>query len=352
MKMNLCSIGTNLNYWYPVARAASLKKDKPIPVSVWNKQLVVYRDQTGEVQALDNACGHRRVALHTGEIRDCRIVCAYHGWEYDNAGRLAAIPYWPAGKPLPKVELRTYPVKQHGGFIWVFPGDKSKASQVSLPDTSELETNEWFSFCLDNDFYNHYSIGIINGMDYYHFHLHRKYQPWSDIELMNLQSNEDSVIGEYNIITTRGGPARFFKAILGESRSETVSRVLRVHYLYPHHLAEVGDDLKVWVFFLPVNERHVKVFITMYIKAQGIHRIFRKPFKLLFSPLVLRKIQAQDAWAGLQEQKAWELYPTEPRYETNPISSAVEKLLIRKWQQEIQERPRQAERALACSEVC
>jgi hypothetical protein len=110
--------------------------------------------------------------------------------------------------------------------------------------------------------------------------------------------------------------------------------------------------MKVWVFFQPVNERHVKVFITMYIKAQGIHRIFRKPFKLLFSPLILRRIQAQDAWAGLQEQKAWELYPTEPRYETNPISSAVEKLLIRKWQQEIQERPRSAERALACSEVC
>jgi hypothetical protein len=342
----------NLNYWYPVARDRSLKINRPILASVWDKQLVIYRDRTGEARALDNACAHRRVALHEGEVRDCRIVCPYHGWEYDPDGVLAAIPYWPAGKQLPKVELNSYPVQRRGGLIWVFPGDRRKASEVSIPDTSELESGEWFSFCIDNDFYNHYSIGIINGMDYYHFHLHRKYQPWSDIELLNLRSNEDSVVGEYNIITTRGGAGRFFKAILGEARSEKVSRVLRVHYLYPHHFAEVGDDIKVWAFFLPVNEKHVKAFITMYVKARGVQRIFRKPFEMLFSPLILRRIQVQDAWAGLQEQRAWELYPNAPRYETNPISNAVEKLLIRKWQQELEERANESTAGLVCSASC
>jgi hypothetical protein len=73
---------------------------------------------------------------------------------------------------------------------------------------------------------------------------------------------------------------------------------------------------------------------------------------MLFSPLILRRIQVQDAWAGLQEQRAWELYPNAPRYETNPISNAVEKLLIRKWQQELEERANESTAGLVCSASC
>ena len=331
MRPNLCKLGVDPNYWYPVLRASKLGRGRAVPITFWKRQVVLYRDREGQVHAMDNSCAHRRVALHTGEVRDCNIVCPYHGWEYGPEGELASIPYWPADKKLPHVRLRSYPTESRNGLIWFFPGDPQLASSVPVPDTSSLENKEWFSFCLDNDFYNHYSIGIINGMDYYHFHLHRNFQPWSDIKLLNLESGDNSVVGEYEIITTRGKAARLFKAILGESGSQKVVESLRVHYLYPHHLAEVGEKIKVWAFFLPLNEKHVKAFITMYIKASGLQRALRKPFQKFFSPLILKRIQVQDAWIGLQEQEAWDLYPNEPRCETNPISVAVEKLLVRKW---------------------
>jgi phenylpropionate dioxygenase-like ring-hydroxylating dioxygenase large terminal subunit len=331
VKANLCKVGVDPNYWYPVLREKELAKGKALPVTFSQRRLVVFRDQAGQVHTLDNSCAHRKVALHTGEVRDCRIVCPYHGWEYESAGKLVGIPYWEADKKIPNIKLRNYPTQCRNGLIWIFPGDFELADAAAIPDTSALENKEWFSFRLDNDFYNHYSIGIINGMDYYHFHLHRKFQPWSDIRLVKLQSEENSVFGEYEIVSTRGRAARFFKTILGEGGSAQVVESLKVHYLYPHHLAEVGEKIKVRAYFLPVNEKHVKAFITMYVRASGIHRFFRKPFQTLFSPLILKRIQVQDAWIGLQEQEAWELYPHEPRCETNPISIAVEKLLVQKW---------------------
>lgn len=345
MMKNLCEIGVDPNYWYPILRESKLAKGKSLPVTFWQNRWLIFRDQTGQVYALDDKCAHRKVALHTGEVRDCRIVCPYHGWEYESDGKLAKIPYWTSDKKLPNVKIQNYPIECRNGLIWIFPGNPELAATVPVPDTSALENKEWFSFCLDNDFYNHYSIGIINGMDYYHFHLHQKFQPWSDIKLIKLRSDESSVIGEYEITSTRGKAARFFKSILGEGGNDKVVESLKVHYLYPHHLAEVGEKIKVWAYFLPVNERHVKAFITMYVRASGVNRLFRKPFQKLFSPLILRRIQVQDAWIGLQEQEAWEFYPNEPRCETNPISIAVQKLLVQKWTNHLEENHIEKERA-------
>lgn len=330
MRVNLSKTNVHPDYWYPALRDSQLARGQCVSVVFNGQRIVLYRDTSGALHAMENSCAHRRVALHTGEVKNCNLVCSYHGWEYGSDGRLASIPYWPADKKLPNVGLRTYPTQSRGGLIWIFPGDPERATVVPIPDTSAVDNDQWFSFCLDNDFYNHYSIGIINGMDYYHFHLHRRFQPWSEIKLLKLESDEESVVGEYEIITTTGRAARLFKAILGESGKDKVVESLKVSYFYPHHLAEVGEKLRVWVFFLPVNDRHVKAFITMYVKASGIQRLWHKPFKQFFSPLILRRIQVQDAWVGLQEQEAWDLYPHEPRCETNPISVAVEKLLVRK----------------------
>ena len=175
--------------------------------------------------------------------------------------------------------------------------------------------------------------GLINGMDYFHFFLHRRFQPWSKIEVVGVDKKENSITGEYEVTTTQGRAATFLKVLLGERKTSVVKQSLKVHFHYPHHLAELGEDIKVWAFFLPVNAKHVRVFITMYIRAKGIHRFLRRPFQILMSPLILKRIQRQDAWIGRQEQQAWEKYPEETRCEVNPISVAVEKLVRAKWDQ-------------------
>lgn len=37
----------------------------------------------GEYYAIDNACRHRGGPLGEGEVYGTRVVCPWHGWEYD-----------------------------------------------------------------------------------------------------------------------------------------------------------------------------------------------------------------------------------------------------------------------------
>ena len=328
---NISEIGVDLDYWYPVIRDKDLKKGRIVSATVWHKPLIVYRAEDGRVHALDDHCAHRRVALLEGQVKDCRLVCPYHGWEYDSNGRLVAIPYWPKEKRIPRLNITSYPTTLSNGIVWIFPGDPEKAASRNVPDTSAVDTPEWLAFRLDRDFSNHYGIGLINGMDYFHFYLHRRFQPWSDIGVTHVESSNDHVSGEFRIVTTRGFAARFFKTLLGHNQNSTVTQSLKVHYLYPHHLAEIDEDMKVWAFFRPVHESLVKVFITTYIRSKGINRLYRYVLQSLLSPLLLRRIQREDAWIGMQEQQAWKRLPHLERHEINPISVAAQNLMIERW---------------------
>jgi anthranilate 1,2-dioxygenase large subunit/terephthalate 1,2-dioxygenase oxygenase component alpha subunit len=56
--------------------------------------VVVTRDQDGSLHAFENRCAHRGSLLvleESGEARD--IVCVYHNWSYDLAGRLTGVAF-------------------------------------------------------------------------------------------------------------------------------------------------------------------------------------------------------------------------------------------------------------------
>src|SRR6266581_2975570 len=135
-RLNLLTVGTNPNYWYPVVRARRLGRGEKHAISAWGQHVVVYRDEQGAVHALENRCLHRGVALHEGQVVGRDLVCPYHGWTYDCEGRLKDIPYLEEKKRLPRLCVTSYPVREAGGLIWLFPGDRGRSSSVSPPDTS------------------------------------------------------------------------------------------------------------------------------------------------------------------------------------------------------------------------
>ncbi|MFC4587295.1 Rieske 2Fe-2S domain-containing protein [Sphaerisporangium corydalis] len=329
---NLCDIGVDPRCWYPACRTDELGQGRTREVRFLGRSFVVFRDRTGAVHCLDNACAHRRVALHEGEVSDCNIVCPYHGWEFGPDGTLARIPYWEPDAALPRLRVRTFPVTERSGLVWFVP-EPVDPLPPPPPDTAAWDGGAWFSFRQDRVFPNHYGIGLINGMDYTHFHLHRKYQPWSHLDLRDLSAEEDRVFGAYEVTSGQGRAERVLRMLLGSDRgASTVSYPLEVHYDYPHHHAHLGDGMVVWVFFRPELRDRVTVYITLYIKARRGTRRLRQLAEPFFRRLVLAKIQEQDAWIGEREQVAWETRPDEPRCELNPVSAAAERLLRSRWQ--------------------
>jgi nitrite reductase (NADH) small subunit len=62
----------------------------------------------GEISAMDNVCLHRGGPLGLGVISGGKVVCPWHGWEWDpKTGQ--------AGPPGAKIAV--YPVKIEGGDV-------------------------------------------------------------------------------------------------------------------------------------------------------------------------------------------------------------------------------------------
>lgn len=116
------------NYWYPVTWSRKVT-DKPIAVTVLGEKIMLIRDK-GRVRALNDRCPHRGVPLsHPMSSREfpgsSTWSCCYHGWTFDlETGVLvAAITDGPDSPICGRVAVRTYPVEERLGLVWVFIGD-------------------------------------------------------------------------------------------------------------------------------------------------------------------------------------------------------------------------------------
>jgi nitrite reductase (NADH) small subunit len=63
-----------------------------------------------EISAMDNVCLHQGGPLGEGVIEDGKVVCPWHGWEWD--------PKTGASGPMGD-RLKVYPVKIEGGEVMI-----------------------------------------------------------------------------------------------------------------------------------------------------------------------------------------------------------------------------------------
>lgn len=84
--------------------------------------VIVVRDDDSSVKVLVNRCAHRgSMVCAEGRGHTERFVCPYHGWSYDRAGSLKAVPFASGYDPatLTTLGLKRVPRVQHyRGFIF------------------------------------------------------------------------------------------------------------------------------------------------------------------------------------------------------------------------------------------
>jgi nitrite reductase/ring-hydroxylating ferredoxin subunit len=110
-------------YWYPVMWSSELK-GKPAALTVAGRRVMLMRD-AGTAYALADRCPHRGVPLSLGNQQFAgTISCPYHGWTFDLAsGSLCAVITDGPDSPLcGKVQVRSFPVAERLGLIWLFIG--------------------------------------------------------------------------------------------------------------------------------------------------------------------------------------------------------------------------------------
>lgn len=162
------------NHWYPVLFDHDLKGDEPYAVKLLGERLLLRRVD-GRVYAIEDRCAHRRVPFsaklesYTKET----ITCWYHGFTFDcRDGKLVDVLTEPGCALVGKMSIKTYPVREAHGMIFVFIGDGN-------PPWLEDDVPPGF---LDEDLAvrgirrevkSNWHLGAENGFDTTHIYIHR-----------------------------------------------------------------------------------------------------------------------------------------------------------------------------------
>ncbi len=113
------------NYWYPALKSKKVGR-KPVHLRLLGEDLVLFRAR-GRLWALEGKCPHRGMPLWLGRSHfPGTLSCAHHGWTFDHQGRcVAALLEGPASSLPPKIRLRSYPVEERFGVVWIFMGEQT-----------------------------------------------------------------------------------------------------------------------------------------------------------------------------------------------------------------------------------
>lgn len=127
------------NAWYVACKPEDIT-DKPFGRKICDQRLVFYRGDGGRVAALEDFCPHRGAPLSLGTVKDGKLVCGYHGLEMGCEGKAVAMP----GQRVQSFQtIRSYPVLERYGFLWVWPGDADKADPGKLLQFEFLDNPAW-----------------------------------------------------------------------------------------------------------------------------------------------------------------------------------------------------------------
>jgi carbazole 1,9a-dioxygenase terminal dioxygenase component len=235
------------NHWYPaffshelpegdVSGAAGEAVDRLKALTILGEQ-ILFRRVDGKVHAVQDWCLHRGVPFSSRP--ECytkeTITCWYHGFTYDvRDGMLKTVVTDPSCSLVGKIKLRTYPVIEVKGLVWIFVGDLEPLPQLEsdLPP-GFLEP----SFYIYPDAYCkevkcNWRPAAENGFDPAHAYLHRnagmtkKFKvafPFSETGLSKSRGMEivDEGPGPWGVKLLRGGATSIWEAAIGDVRIET-----------------------------------------------------------------------------------------------------------------------------------
>src|SRR5688572_31122398 len=330
--------GINPNCWYMIAKSSEIQQ-RPVKREIWNQPVVLFRTGQGELHALEDRCAHRLVRLSHGQVIDDKIECAYHGWQFNGTGRCVHIPHLVSKTMLPNCQVKSFPIVEKHGFVWIFPGNPATSATVSPMAMTEWDDLDEISSFVRLTCRAHFSYLIENLMDMYHGSLHAQYQVWSAQALKEVVEAEDRVTAVYDATTyyrvkNLTSILELFIPALRKLRSAP----LTVTYEYPNWKSTLGDDFKIFCLIRPVNQRLTEAYLIHYTslaKFAGLEKAplaVRRLIKRALSNVakrLLANLVRQDTLMIEEEQEAFDADPFRQPTEINRTVRRVQQLIRR-----------------------
>lgn len=306
--------------WYPLYLTKSLPDDAPLGLTVFDKQLVLYRDGAGELRCHEDRCPHRLAKLSEGQLVDGRLECLYHGWQFEGDGKCVKIPQLPADAKIPRSAcLKPYEVQDSQGVIWVW------MSQKTPPNLSKIPWFENFARPGFNDIstihelpYDH-SILLENLMDPAHVPISHDRTDWTakreDAQALGFKVTERSDRGFAGWWGRSSEPEllnflRFEAPCVLQNNREIVDKNGEKHYFTGLFLCRPSGQGKSMLIVRFGNTRRsplIKLFPEWYFH-QNACKVFEQDMGFLSSQnevLMKEKVPTKELYLNLRSSDTW-----------------------------------------------
>jgi phenylpropionate dioxygenase-like ring-hydroxylating dioxygenase large terminal subunit len=113
------------NDWHVVARSEDVKSGRLMAAKLLDRDLVLWRNQAGQVLIWDDRCPHRSIPLSRGQIVNDTVVCAYHGLVFDTTGQCISAPAHPDYTPPKQACVTPFAAQEQYGLVYACLGEPS-----------------------------------------------------------------------------------------------------------------------------------------------------------------------------------------------------------------------------------
>ncbi|MEO9897790.1 MAG: Rieske 2Fe-2S domain-containing protein [Paracoccaceae bacterium] len=117
------SLNQGADTWVVIARSEDLDTARPVkPITLNGQNLVLFRDDEGELGLIGRNCPHRGADLCFGRLEDNGLRCPFHGWHFDRTGQCVEQPAEPEGSLMYKsIKVPMIKVVELNGLIMACP---------------------------------------------------------------------------------------------------------------------------------------------------------------------------------------------------------------------------------------
>jgi phenylpropionate dioxygenase-like ring-hydroxylating dioxygenase large terminal subunit len=341
---DLRRVGAHPDYWYPVAWSHELQTGKALGRRFASEPIVLYRSNQGRVFALEDRCAHRQVPLHLGVVAGDQIKCHYHGWTYDGNGKCVSVPY--IGKERLPNGVRSYPVSEVDGIVFVFPGDRAVAPGRLPARLGAFRRKDYKTRRLYREVACHYTFMHENLFDMNHQFMHRKQMGSIRAQCLGRDHGEQWAQVEYSFSRTAGKQSVGEQVIVdlmrkrGEANKKDFADRMRIRTDYPtqnlrvwigRNIDQESQDpvLDVWLGYTPwdAEQRTNRTYGYLSVKKPPVPGLIHLawPFVTWFTESIFR----EDKEIVEHEQRAYDSQGADWNHEVFPALRDLRGVLAR-----------------------
>ena len=311
------------NHWYPALFSHEIAEGELQPIELLGEKIVLKRID-GSVHGIRDRCLHRGVQF--SRKLQCytkdTLTCWYHGFTYRfRDGVLCNIVGAPQSGVIGKRRIKTYPVQEAQGLVFVFVGDDLQP----LPALAEDVPPDFLDADLvvrgvRSEVQANWRIGCENGFDSTHIFIHRDAAIIKENDIALPLGLVPKGRGSFRCVEEPGKPKGVFDLFDPEhvtpvfegavEQQKVLAANAEAKHKLPHHISIwlpgvlrvhpwPDPTLTQYEWYVPIDgARHIYLRTLGRRVASGSEVAqFDREFESRWRPLALEGFNADDIWA-------------------------------------------------------